>query len=135
MKRLFIATLVLSLVGCSTTPVSTNVAKEVNSEATFQYKSGFVPVTIIRDKGFVAGGCAITAFINGNKVADLETGEKAVAYVQPGEIIVGAGFFGSGLCKGDQKKERDFTVKDKKPRTLRIFMDQNANVDILPISE
>ncbi|MDF1895073.1 hypothetical protein [Rahnella contaminans] len=135
MKKLLIAVLALGLAGCSTTPVSSSLAKEVKASSSYQFKQGYTPVTIIRDKGFVAGGCAITAFINGNKVADLETGEKVIAYVEPGEVIVGAGFVGTGLCNGAPRKEREFTVKERQPRTLRIFIDQSANVDILPTTE
>lgn len=135
MKKLLIAVLALGLAGCSTTPVSSSLAKEVSASSSYQFKQGYVPVTIIRDKGMVAGACAITTFINGNKVAELNTGEKVVAYVEPGEVIVGAGFVGSGLCNGAPRKEREFIIKEAKPRTLRIFIDQSANVDILPTTE
>jgi len=135
MKKILIAVLALGLAGCSTTPVSSSLAKEVIASSSYQFKKGYVPVTIIRDKGIVAGMCAITTFINGNKVAELNTGEKVVAYVEPGEVIIGAGFVGSGLCNGAPRKEREFIIKEAKSRTLRIFIDQSANVDILPTTE
>ncbi|MGV0085918.1 hypothetical protein EEAAV_18930 [Rahnella aceris] len=135
MKKLLIAVLALGLAGCSTTPVSSSLAKEVSASSSYQFKQGYAPVTIIRDKGIVAGACAITTFINGNKVAELNTGEKVVAYVEPGEVIIGAGFVGSGLCNGAPRKEREFIIKEAKPLTLRIFIDQSANVDILPTTE
>ncbi|PKH18310.1 hypothetical protein CIG19_21185 [Enterobacterales bacterium CwR94] len=132
MKRTLLAIFALALSGCSTTPVSVNMAKEVNASPTFKMVNGGVPLTIVRDRGFVAGGCAITAFINGEKVASLETGQKVTVYISPGDITVGAGFIGAGLCSGPPKRERDFTVKIQTPKTLRIFLDQSANVDILP---
>lgn len=135
MRYILISLLALGLAGCSTTPVSSSQAKEVKVSSSYQFRQGYVPVTIIRDKGFIAGGCAITAFINGNKVAELETSEKVIAYVEPSEITVGASFSGSGICKGDPKKERDFLVKENQPKTLRIFIDQDANVDVLPMTE
>lgn len=135
MKMLLIAFSVLAVSGCSTTPVSPSSAKNVAVTPFFESKDDTVAVTIVRDKGFVASGCAITAFINGRKVATLDTGEKAVAYVEAGAITIGAGFVGSGLCSGPAKIERDFIIKQGEPKTLRIFIDQSANVDILPTTE
>ncbi|MEH3538953.1 hypothetical protein POV94_23540, partial [Enterobacter roggenkampii] len=96
----------------------------------------FAPLvtTIIRDKGFVAGGCAITTYINGKYLAELDTGEKVTAFLNPGDVLVGAGFAGKGLCNGAPKKEREFSIKENDPRALRIFIDQSGNVDILPMS-
>ncbi|VEJ54648.1 hypothetical protein [Pragia fontium] len=135
MKKLFLLLAAVVLSGCSTTPMPANLAKEVKASTSFQVEQGKVPVTIVRDKGHVGSYCLITAFINGDPVAELDAGEKVIAYVSPGEVIVGAGFMGAGLCSGDPKKEREFIIKDKQPRTLRIFTDQNANVDILPTTE
>lgn len=132
MKKFMLALVAIGISGCSTTPVSPDLARNVGVSTEFMMKQGNVPVTIIRDKGFVAGGCAITAYINGKKVAELETSEKATAYVLPGEIVVGAAFEGSGLCHGPQRKEREFIVKSEQPKRLRIFIDQSGNVDILP---
>lgn len=135
MRYILISLLALGLAGCSTTPVSSSLAKEVKASSSYQFRQAYVPVTIIRDKGMIASACAITAFINGNKVAELNTSEKVVAYVEPGELIVGAGFIGSGLCNGAPKREREFIIKEAQPRSLRIFIDQSANVDILPTTE
>lgn len=132
MKKLIAGIICFGLMGCSTTPVSPTTAKEVPVILKFQKREGTVPVTVVRDKGMIASACAITAYIDGGQVANLDTGEKFVAYVKPGEVVVGAGFIGSGLCSGAPRKERMFTVKDGKPIYLRIFIDQSANVDILP---
>lgn len=132
MKYIFLAFIAFGLVGCSTTPVSPLEAKEVTPLIKYQEKQGLIPVTIIRDKGIIASACAITTYIDGEQVANLNTGEKVIAYVQPGNIIVGAGFIGSGLCSGPERKERYFNVSSGESIILRIFTDQNANVDILP---
>jgi hypothetical protein len=125
---------VFALVGCSTEPVSPQSAKVVNTPAEFQKKPNATEINIIRDKGFVAGGCAITSYINGQRLAELETGEMVKAYLPAGEVIIGAGFAGKGLCSGAPKKEREFVIKADVPRTLRIFTDQSGNVDILPMT-
>lgn len=132
MKKIIIALLVTGLVGCSTEPVSPKYAKEIPPSSQFQKKPKTTGVTIIRDKGFISGGCAITSYINGIRLAELETGEKVTAYLPAGEVIVGAGFAGRGLCSGAAKKEREYIVKENQPRILRIFIDQSGNVDILP---
>lgn len=134
MKKIIIALLAIGLAGCSTEPVLPKNAKEVQASNEFQQKPNSIGVTIIRDKGFVASACAITAYINGKRLAELETGEKVIAYVPAGEIIVGAGFVGKGLCGGPPKKEREFIVRENQPRALRIFIDQSGNVDILPMT-
>lgn len=134
MKKLLVAITLLALAGCSTEPVLPQQAKEVIASKEFQQKPNTIPVTIIRDKGFVAGGCAITSYVNGNPLAQLETGEKVIAYIPVGEIVVGAGFAGKGLCSGAPKKEREFLIKENTPRVLRIFIDQSGNVDILPMT-
>lgn len=134
MKKIIITLLALSLTGCSTEPVSLKSAKEVQPSSLFQQKSKTTGVTIIRDKGFISGGCAITSYINGSRLAELETGEMVTAYLPAGSVLVGAGFAGRGLCSGAPKKEREFIIKDNEPRVLRIFIDQSGNVDILPMT-
>lgn len=134
MKKIIIALLAIGLGGCSTEPVLPQNAKEVQASYEFQQKPKTTGVTIIRDKGYVASACAITAYINGKRLAELETSEKVIAYVPPGDVIVGAGFVGKGLCGGSPKKEREFIVKENQPRVLRIFIDQSGNVDILPMT-
>lgn len=134
MKKIIIALLSIGLIGCSTKPVSPQNAKEVQPASQFQQKPNTTGVTIIRDKGFISGGCAITSYINGVRLAELQTGEKVTAYLPAGEVNVGAGFAGRGLCSGPPKKEREFIIKGNQPRVLRIFIDQSGNVDILPMT-
>lgn len=132
MKKTIIGIICLGVAGCSTTPVSPNDAKLVQPIIKYQKTEGKIPLTIIRDKGIIASACDITVYIDGEQIADLGAQDKVIAYVTPGEVIVGAGFIGSGLCKGPERKERAFIISDGKKRNLRIFIDQNANVDILP---
>lgn len=133
MKRIIVGIiLVLGITGCSTTPVSPNDARLVQPIIKYQKQNGYVPLTIIRDKGMIASACDITIYINGEQVANLGSKDKVIAYVPPGEAIIGAGFIGSGLCHGPERKERSFIIAESTPRNFRIFLDQSANVDILP---
>lgn len=135
MKKILLLSLLIVLAGCSTEPVSPETAKEISPMPGYQKSADTTAITIVRDKGYVASFCAITAFVNGRKLADLNTGEKVVAYLPPGEVIVGAGFVGKGVCHGAPKKEREFIIKPNSPRALRIFIDQSGNVDILPTTK
>jgi len=133
MKRIIIGIIsVLGITGCSTAPVSPSDARLVQPIIKYQKQEGSVPLTIVRDKGMIASACDITIYINGEQVASLGSKDKVIAYVIPGETIIGAGFIGSGLCKGPERKERSFIIADRTPRNFRIFIDQSANVDILP---
>ena len=132
MKKIIIPLLVFGLFGCSTEPVPPENAKDVQASSQFLEKPNTTGVTIIRDKGYVASGCAITSYINGIRLAELEPGEKVTAFLPAGQVNVGAGFAGRGLCSGPPKKEREFIIKENSPRVLRIFTDQSGNVDILP---
>ncbi|EDW8118116.1 hypothetical protein A9G83_000670 [Salmonella enterica subsp. enterica serovar Sundsvall] len=132
MRKIILVLALAALTACSTTPVDPATAREVPADKAFEQQPSTVPVTVVRDSGMVAGACSITTFINGKKVAELETKEKVKAFVKPGAIIVGAGFMGKGLCSGAPRKEREFVVQDGQPRTLRVFIDQSGNVDILP---
>jgi hypothetical protein len=134
MKKLSLVLFILALSGCSTEPVLPQNAKAVYTPVEFQQKPNTTEIKIVRDKGFVAGGCAITSYINGLRLAELETGEMVKAYLPAGEVIIGAGFAGKGLCSGAPKKEREFVIKANVPRILRIFTDQSGNVDILPMT-
>lgn len=128
--RIFIAAaLLVSLVGCSTSPVSADRAKPAPSERVTGYQnpvSGGGTIIVTRDTGFIGGGCFAGVYLNGKRVAKLDTGEKATFQVAPGEWIVGAGLEGAGLCaanperlevtatigSGDQKKFRVYNPGD-----------------------
>jgi len=132
MKKIILPLLVFGLIGCSTEPVLPQNAKEVQGTSQFLEKPKTTSVSIIRDKCFIASACAITSYINGVRLAELEPGEKVTAYLPAGQVNVGAGFAGRGFCSGPAKKEREFIIKENSPRVLRIFTDQSGNVDILP---
>lgn len=59
MKKKLVTLSFLLLVGCSTEPVLPQNAKEVQPSSEFQKKADTTAVTIIRDKGFVSGGCVL----------------------------------------------------------------------------
>lgn len=123
----------LLIAGCSTTPVPPSQARQVEPTLEFQKNSNTLPVVIVRDKGFTAGACAITVFVDGQQAAHLDTAEKTTIYVKPGSIVLGAGFAGSGLCSGPPRNEREFSIHDDS-KVIRISIDQSGNVDLRPMT-
>lgn len=134
MRKLAI-TFVLSflIVGCSTSPVQPSEAKQVEPILKFQKSENTLPVVIVRDKGYTAGACAITVFVNGQQIANLDTAEKTIIYVKPGSVVLGAGFTGTGLCSGAPRNEREFSIQDGS-KVIRISIDQSGNVDLRPMT-
>lgn len=130
----FAATALLS--GCASDAVPVKQAITAPSERILNYQDSSKSdssITIVRDSGMVGGGCYITVFLNGERVAKLDTKEKATFYINSGEWIVGAGHEGKGLCSsGKERQERDFTIKPGERKHLRVFTDNNGNVDIKP---
>lgn len=123
----------LLIAGCSTTPVQPSQAKQVEPILKFQKSDNTLPVVIVRDKGYTAGACSITVFVDGQQVANLDTAEKTTIYVNPGPIVLGAGFIGSGLCSGAPRNEREFSIHDDS-KVIRISIDQSGNVDLRPMT-
>lgn len=130
----FAATALLS--GCASDAVPVKQAVTVPGERVFDYQEpakSDSSITIVRDSGMVGGGCYITVFLNGARVAKLDTKEKATFYVNSGAWIVGAGHEGKGLCSGGkERQERDVIIRPGEEKYLRVFTDNNGNVDIKP---
>lgn len=128
------ATAILS--GCSTEIVPVSQAIKAPSERIFKYQNpakGDAVITVVRDSGFVGGGCFMTVFLNGERAAQLDTKEKVTFYVNSGAWVVGAAHEGKALCStGKERQEREFTIKPNEDKTLRVFTDNNGNVDIKP---
>jgi len=128
------ATAILS--GCSTEVVPVSQATNASSERIFKYQNpekGDAAITVVRDSGFVGGGCFTTVFLNGERSAQLDTKEKVTFHVNSGVWMVGAAHEGKGLCStGKERQEREFTIKPHEDKILRVFTDNNGNVDIKP---
>ncbi|WP_337262965.1 MULTISPECIES: membrane lipoprotein lipid attachment site-containing protein [unclassified Serratia (in: enterobacteria)] len=137
-KLLFalVATAILS--GCASSPVPLSDAKTAPADRVFLFqspKTDSAEITIIRDGGVVGSACLITAYINGQRVANLESKEKAAFYVSPGELMLGAAFEGAGLCNsGKSRQEREVVIKKGQQKVFRIYTGADAELDIKPSS-
>lgn len=81
------------MAGCATTAISPKAAKHVPAERIYLAEKlpaeGNVRVIFVRDTGFSGSGVYQHVFIDGNKAASLNPGEKVELIVSPGEHILG----------------------------------------------
>lgn len=137
-KLLFAFASTAFLFGCASSPVPLSDAKPAPADRVFLFQSPAInsaEITIVRDGGVVGSACLITAYINGQRVANLESKEKAVFYVHPGELMLGAAFEGAGLCNsGKLRQEREVVIKKMQKKVFRIYTGADAELDIKPSS-
>lgn len=129
------ATLMCALSACSTSPVSVSDAKPSSKVYAFQINptGPYGSLTVVRDSGFVSSGCDMAIYIDGQLAAKLATKEKATFKIPAGEVVVGAGVTGSGLCStAAQRREREVTIQAGQSKRYRVFTSSEADVDLLP---
>jgi hypothetical protein len=88
-------------------------------------------VVIIRDLGFMGGGCFFAAHLNKVLIARMEPGEMLEIQVAPGEILLGASGdpTGAGLCGLDRAKEvvhRETFIKAGEKKHFRIRLSEGG---------
>lgn len=131
------AALLVSLIllnGCATTPVSNRNAKDVPSERIISKSSliknpGEGTLIVKRDSGFTGSGCNIIVYLDGNAIAELDTGEKVKFFAQPGEHILSAKQ--TSICVAGLK-EVGIMLKANDEKTYRIGFGGNVNMSINP---
>ena len=100
MKLLFISVVALCLAGCATEAVLPSQAKQAPKERLLKFQSPGVgeqaKLIVVRDKGFLGSGCFVGVYLNQEKAAILDPGEKAEFYLKPGEWNVA--LMGEGRC-------------------------------------
>lgn len=137
MKKLTGAALVVFLAGCSTSPVSVGTATQAKADNVYAYQakpsgpSG--ALTVVRDSGFIGGGCDMGVYVNGRLAARIATKERVTFYLPAGSTVIGAGPVGSGLCGvNTDRREREVSLRDGDRLSYRLFTSSNGDVDILP---
>jgi hypothetical protein len=98
MRKFLFLTLVLMLVGCTTTPLSVNESKPVPPdrvcEAYKKYslpKEGQAHVIIVRDNGILGAAGSAALFLNGEILARIKAGESIKININAGDNILGIG--------------------------------------------
>lgn len=126
MRILLAAVAVVMLAGCATSPVPSDKARPAPSERVSGYQNpvpGGSSLIVTRDTGFTGGGCFATVFLNGAPVAKLDTGEKAIFQVPPGEWLLGTALDGSALCATNpERMETAVVLKPGQQKKFRVFL-------------
>lgn len=101
----------LAVVGCSTTPISTDEAVHVPSDrVTEAGKKLLAPtptsgrVVVKRDSGMLGSACSTRIYVDGEPVADIDTAEKIVLHLAEGEHIISAQ--PNDICSGAMTEVR-----------------------------
>ncbi|HEK1766743.1 TPA: hypothetical protein SMR47_000631 [Pseudomonas putida] len=72
-------------------------------------------------------------YIDGQLAAEQASKEKATFKIPAGEIAIGAGVTGSGLCStAAQRREREVTIQAGQSKLYRVSTSSEADVDLLP---
>jgi hypothetical protein len=122
---------ILISTGCSTTQVTFNKAKPVDSEKIYD-KSFLNPdennekISVIRDQGFLGSACTHTIFINNKKVFDIEKGQAIMVSIEPGNHVLRLES-GVGICPDTSLSESTF-LKIGEPQTFRISISSNGQI-------
>lgn len=91
-KRVTILALTSFIVACATTPTPLDQAKTVPDERVYVYNPKLdekVRAVFVRDEGFVGSAVQMHLYVNGNKVASFDPGERLDLYLSSGEYIFG----------------------------------------------
>ncbi|EFB4108331.1 hypothetical protein C0X82_000856 [Escherichia coli O53] len=136
MNKMLLGALIILLSGCATTVVPPSAAISAPSDRVYKFQSyidNSGKLIVVRDQGMVGGGCYATIYINGERVAKLDTKEKATFNIPVGEWAVGTNLEGKGLCDySGERQERFITIKANETKAVRIFTDGDGNMDIRP---
>lgn len=122
------------LTGCFSRPISVYEAEQAPNNRIFKYQTpSESKIIVVRDKGIAGSGCYASIFINGETVAKLNAGEKAVFHVSAGDWILGASIQGAGLCAlNPTRMERETITKLGDTKVFRTFTSTAGDIDILP---
>lgn len=129
--------LIALLAGCSTSAVPVDKARQASTSSVYLYQetpvAPYGTLTVVRDSGFVSSGCDMGIYIDGKLVAKLATKEKATFKIPAGNIVLGAGVIGGGLCgTAADRREREVSIGAGQVKKYRAFISSEADVDILP---
>lgn len=140
MKIAIVATLAaLVFGGCATTPIRSSDAAQIPKERllAFQEKTEKTTstITITRDVGVLGSACYLAVRINGTVSARLDVAETSRFYVEPGEILLSAGYdpLGRGLCGASPGywKTRETYLRPGEAKFYRLTLEPSGSIDII----
>lgn len=141
MKRLaLIAVCTAALVGCATHPIPSSEALPVPTDRVFAFQaptdkpSG--TLVVVRDKGFIGGGCPMAFYVDGTLAAHLRTGESTMLIVPAGSRILGAGPAGAGMCQWGKteayRREAAQLVTEGTTTKIRLAITHEGVIQVTP---
>lgn len=138
MKIIIIGIVALIVSGCATSPPSLSDVRQVPRDRLLAYQDKTekttASITVIRDSGFIGGGCFYALSIDGRLAARLDTAEMAKFYVEPGELLLKSSSDpeGKGLCGAfpDEFTQRETILRPNEIKTFRLSIDANGKTDI-----
>jgi hypothetical protein len=129
MKRLTMLALASAAAGCATGPTISSEARPIEASSSFATPfSNSGTITVVRDSGYICFGAGTRVFIDGVEAGKLGTGEKLVAYVQPGNHIIGVT---TTFCAGGTSQTAVVTQQGTNS-TLRTGFRQSGDILIEP---
>ena len=141
MKRMCLLLLLMFFAnGCATAPIPISEAKRVPPDRVLAFQTPLsdkaATLTMIRDEGFLGGGCYYAVSLNGILAARLGPAELVRFYMESGEILMryGRDPQGRGLCAPieglDNWTQRETFLKSGEKKSFRLTIDMNGKTDI-----
>jgi|TARA_R100001039_G_C1778178_1_gene66196 hypothetical protein len=135
MTRTLITTvLMLTITGCSTTPISSLDADPVPPERIYAHNQPLQEehgtLTLTRDSGLLGSACGIIVKINGVLTAKLDPAETVSLDLTPGTYIVSASA-DQGLCETGVKEVKD-TITPNTTIRYRMGYDPSGTLGLFP---
>jgi hypothetical protein len=121
----------ITISGCSTTPVSYEMAKQVSAskihdKSLIKVGDEKEQIKVIRDRGVFGSACTHTIFVNNQKAFDIEPGEAITLSLEPGNH-----FFrlesGVGICPDASISESTF-LKLGEPQSFRVSISSTGQI-------
>jgi len=137
MRKLLFMLALFSLSGCATEAVLPSQAKPAPAERVLKYqqsmKSTDATLIVVRDKGYLGSGCFTGVYLNNEKAAVLNPGEKAIFHLPAGEWSVAIKGEGK-ICISDAVPVGNYVqLKEGQTKAVRLFSDPSGNVDVKPL--
>lgn len=137
MKKITLILAALTMTGCATEAVLPSQAKQAPSERLLKYQEQIQgansTLIVVRDKGFLGGGCYMGVYLNNEKSAILDPGEKATFYLNPGEWNIAMKGEGKVCIADEIPVGRDIQLKEGQTKAVRLFSAPSGNLDIKPL--
>ena len=136
-KGLIAAALVCVLTGCATVETRLPDAVPVPQERVLLAPTqGDASITVVRDTGFLGGGCFFALYVNKQLAARMGPEEKLTFAVQPGEVLLGVSRDpkGQALCSADTdptRVQRETILRPGEHKVFRMALQPSGNVDLV----